>query len=278
LISCGIHAKKRGGRRAGIWAGSSAFTRFPDRLKTNSQPKWAVSRIKGVYNLCSIEPIPHLRQTGSRLEMNTPITVAIVEDNRGTREGLVELLGRAPNLQCVGAYGSGEDAVRELPARQPKVVLMDINLPGMSGVECVARLKECLPQSLVLMLTTYEESDLIFASLRAGASGYLLKNMHPAELTQAVEQVHSGGAPMSMQIARKVVNHFQQIKQPASEMEKLTKRELEILTLLAKGYLYKEIGEHLGITLSTVRAHLHTIYEKLHVQSRTQAVLKFLER
>jgi DNA-binding NarL/FixJ family response regulator len=155
---------------------------------------------------------------------------------------------------------------------------MDINLPGMSGVECVARLKQSLPQSLVLMLTTYEESDLIFASLRAGASGYLLKNMHPAELTQAVEQVHSGGAPMSMQIARKVVNHFQQIKAPASEMEKLTKRELEILTLLAKGYLYKEIGDHLGITLSTVRAHLHTIYEKLHVQSRTQAVLKFLDR
>jgi len=207
-----------------------------------------------------------------------PITVAIVEDNRGTREGLVELLGRAPNLQCVGAWGSGEDAVRELPSHKPKVVLMDINLPGMSGVECVARLKQSLPQSLVLMLTTYEESDLIFASLRAGASGYLLKNMHPAELTQAVEQVHSGGAPMSMQIARKVVNHFQQIKAPASEMEKLTKRELEILTLLAKGYLYKEIGEHLGITLSTVRAHLHTIYEKLHVQSRTQAVLKFLDR
>ncbi len=207
-----------------------------------------------------------------------PITVAIVEDNRGTREGLVELLGRAPNLRCVGAWGSGEDAVRELPSHKPKVVLMDINLPGMSGVECVARLKQCLPQSLVLMLTTYEESDLIFASLRAGASGYLLKNMHPTEITQAVEQVHSGGAPMSMQIARKVVNHFQQIKAPASEMEKLTKRELEILTLLAKGYLYKEIGDHLGITLSTVRAHLHTIYEKLHVQSRTQAVLKFLDR
>jgi DNA-binding NarL/FixJ family response regulator len=209
--------------------------------------------------------------------MSTPITVAVVEDNRGTREGLVELLGRSQNLRCVGAYATGEDAVRELPTHHPRVVLMDINLPGMSGVECVARLKQSLPESLVLMLTTYEESDLIFASLRAGASGYLLKNMHPSELAQAVEQVNSGGAPMSMQIARKVVNHFQQIKQPASEMEKLTKRELEILTLLAKGYLYKEIGEQLGITLSTVRAHLHTIYEKLHVQSRTQAVLKFLE-
>lgn len=209
--------------------------------------------------------------------MSTPITVAVVEDNRGTREGLVELLGRSQNLRCVGAYATGEDAVRDLPTQHPKVVLMDINLPGMSGVECVARLKQSMPESLVLMLTTYEESDLIFASLRAGASGYLLKNMHPSELAQAVEQVNSGGAPMSMQIARKVVNHFQQIKQPASEMEKLTKRELEILTLLAKGYLYKEIGDQLGITLSTVRAHLHTIYEKLHVQSRTQAVLKFLE-
>lgn len=230
-----------------------------------------------VYNLCSIESGGGLRQTQSGLEMSTPITVAIVEDNRGTREGLVELLGRSQNLRCVGAYATGEEAVREIPTQQPRVVLMDINLPGMSGVECVARLKQTLPESQVLMLTTYEESDLIFASLRAGASGYLLKNMHPVELTQAVEQVHSGGAPMSMQIARKVVSHFQQIKQPASEMEKLTKRELEILTLLAKGYLYKEIGEQLGITLSTVRAHLHTIYEKLHVQSRTQAVLKFLE-
>jgi len=212
--------------------------------------------------------------------MNTPITinVAVVEDNRGTRESLTELLGRSPGLRCVGAHGTGEDALKLIPTEKPDVVLMDINLPGMTGVECVAKLKDQLPKLQVLMLTTYEESDLIFASLRAGASGYLLKNMLPSELIAAVEQVHSGGAPMSMQIARKVVNHFQQIQQPASEVEKLTKRELEILTLLAKGYLYKEIGDHLGITLSTVRAHLHAIYEKLHVQSRTQAVVKFLER
>src|SRR5437764_4479253 len=189
------------------------------------------------------------------------IKVSIVEDSRGTRESLTELLGRAPGLRCVGAHANAEAALREIPTEIPDVVLMDINLPGMSGIECVALLKERLPKLQVLMLTTYEESDLIFDSLRSGASGYLLKNMPPAELIQAVEQVHSGGAPMSMQIARKVVSHFQQIKQPASEMEKLTKRELEILTLLAKGYLYKEIGEHLGITLSTVRAHLHTIYE-----------------
>jgi DNA-binding NarL/FixJ family response regulator len=204
------------------------------------------------------------------------IKVAIVEDSRGTRESLAELLGRAPTLRCVGAHANGEEALRDIPVEQPDVVLMDINLPGMSGIECVGRIRERLPKTQVLMLTTYEEADLIFDSLRNGASGYLLKNMPPSELVQAVEQVHSGGAPMSMQIARKVVNHFRQIKQPTSDVEKLTKREHEILSLLAKGYLYKEIADQLGITLSTVRAHLHTIYEKLHVQSRTQAVVKFL--
>jgi len=204
------------------------------------------------------------------------IKVAIVEDNRGTRESLTELLERAPALQCVGAHPNGEEALRQIPVEAPDVVLMDINLPRMNGIECVARLKERLPQTQVLMLTTYEESDLIFDSLRRGASGYLLKNMPPTELIQAVEQVHAGGAPMSMQIARKVVSHFQQIKQPQSDVEKLTKREHEILALLAKGYFYKEIADQLGITLSTVRAHLHAVYEKLHVQSRTEAVVKFL--
>jgi DNA-binding NarL/FixJ family response regulator len=204
------------------------------------------------------------------------IRVSIVEDNRGTRESLSELLGRSTALRCVGAHPNGEEALRQIPVEAPDVVLMDINLPGMNGIECVARLKERLPKLQVLMLTTYEESDLIFDSLRRGASGYLLKNMPPSELIQAVEQVHAGGAPMSMQIARKVVNHFQQIKHPSSDVEQLTKREHEILALLARGYLYKEIADQLGISLSTVRAHLHTIYEKLHVQSRTQAVVKFL--
>jgi DNA-binding NarL/FixJ family response regulator len=204
------------------------------------------------------------------------IKVSIVEDSRGTRESLSELLGRSPVLRCVGAHPHGEEALLQIPAEQPDVVLMDINLPGMSGIECVSRLKERLPKMQVLMLTTYEESDLIFESLRQGASGYLLKNMPPAELIQAVEQVHAGGAPMSMQIARKVVNHFQQIKARGAEVQQLTKREQEILALLAKGYLYKEIADQLQITLSTVRAHLHTVYEKLHVQSRTEAVSKFL--
>ena len=206
------------------------------------------------------------------------IRVSIVEDNRGTRESLAELLSRSPLLRCVGAHPDGEQALESIPAEQPDVVLMDINLPGMSGIECVGRLKERVPKTQVLMLTTYEESDLIFDSLRQGASGYLLKNMPPEEILQAVEQVHAGGAPMSMQVARKVVSHFQQIKQPASEDDQLTKREHEILALLAQGYLYKEIADRLTISPSTVRAHLHTIYEKLHVQSRTQAVVKFLGR
>ena len=218
--------------------------------------------------------MPHSSKEAKDQKM--AISVSIVEDSRGTRESLSELLKRSPGLRCVAAYANGEQALRELPGQIPDVVLMDINLPGMSGIECVARLKEKTPKTQVLMLTTYEEGDLIFESLRAGASGYWLKNMPPSELVHAVEQVHAGGSPMSMHIARKVVSHFQRIKKPSSEMETLTKREQEILALLAKGFLYKEIADQLGISLSTVRAHLHTVYEKLHVQSRTEAVVKYL--
>src|ERR1051326_7230393 len=190
------------------------------------------------------------------------IKVSIVEDDAGTRENLRAILADAPSLTCVEAYATGEDAVARMPANLPDVVLMDINLPGMNGIKCVGALKAKLPKLQILMLTTYEDSKLIFDSLRAGASGYLLKNMAPAEVVQAVEQVHAGGSPMSMHIARKVVTHFQQIKQPASEVDTLSKREQEILALLAKGYLYKEIADKLGITPGTVRVHLHTVYEK----------------
>jgi DNA-binding NarL/FixJ family response regulator len=206
------------------------------------------------------------------------ITVSIVEDVNGTRESLVKLFNAPPRLRCLKSYANGEDAVRGIPQDPPDVALLDINLPGMSGIECVAKLKAQLPRLQVLMLTTYEESGLIFDSLRAGASGYLLKNMPPDELIQAVEQVNAGGAPMSMQIARKVVEHFHHIQQPRSDMEKLTPREQEILALLAEGYLYKEIGDRLDITLNTVKRHLHAIYEKLHVQSRTEATAKYLLR
>lgn len=207
---------------------------------------------------------------------NKPITVSLVEDDRGTREKLTAVLGCAPSLRCLHAYASGEDALRGIPAEPPEVVLMDINLPGMNGIQCVSQLKSKLPKLQILMLTTYEDSKLIFDSLRAGASGYLLKNMPPAEVVLAVEQVSVGGSPMSMHIARKVVSHFQQIKESPAELDVLSKREHEILALLAKGYLYKEIADQLGITPGTVRVHLHTVYEKLHVSSRTEAVVKFL--
>jgi DNA-binding NarL/FixJ family response regulator len=208
--------------------------------------------------------------------MSMAITVSIVEDDRDTRETLATLLDGTGQVRCLGRYGSAEDALRGIPGENPQVALVDINLPGMSGIDCVAKLKSQLPALQVLMITTYEERDLIFNSLRAGASGYLLKNMSHVELAQAVEQVHAGGAPMSMQIARKVVDHFHQIKKPVSEVETLTQREQEILALLAQGDFYKEIGEKLGISLNTVKTHLHVIYEKLHVQSRTEATARFL--
>ena len=148
-----------------------------------------------------------------------PITVCVIEDDRETRESLVELLNGSAGLQCVGSYPTGELAARAIPAQKPDVALVDINLPGMSGIECVSRLKAQLPGLQVLMLTTYEDSDLIFNSLRAGAKGYLLKKMAPTELIQAVMQVHAGGAPMPMQIARKVVDYFQELGKSASEME-----------------------------------------------------------
>ncbi|MBU6409432.1 MAG: response regulator transcription factor [Verrucomicrobia bacterium] len=206
------------------------------------------------------------------------ITVSIVEDDRETRESLGELLNGAPGLRCLRNYPTGEAALLGIPAEKPNVVLVDINLPGISGIECVSKLKGQLPQLQVLMITTYEDGDLIFRSLRAGASGYLLKKTPHAKLIEAIKEVHSGGAPMSMQIARKVVQHFHQIQQPVFNVDKLTKREQEILALLAKGRRYKEIMDDLGLSLSTVRTHLAHIYGKLHVQSRTEAAVKFLGR
>ena len=206
------------------------------------------------------------------------IKVSLVEDNVGTRESLSKLLQRATGIECLRSYATGEEAVRGMPREVPHVALVDINLPGMNGIECVRQLKRLCPEMLVLMLTTYEESDLIFDSLKAGANGYLLKKMPAAEIVEAVTHVHAGGAPMSMQIARKVVAHFHGMREAPGEMGQLSKRENEILRLLSKGFLYKEIAEELGISMSTVRTHIHAVYEKLHVQSRTEAVVKFLDR
>ena len=205
------------------------------------------------------------------------ITVSIVEDHAGTRQSLENLLAEAPDLRFLEAYTTAEEALHGMAGKVPDVALVDINLPGMSGIDCVRKLKAQFPALKVLMLTTYEEGDLIFNSLRAGASGYLLKKTASLELLPAIEQVQSGGAPMSMQIARKVVEHFHQIQQTSPDVEKLTPREQETLALLAKGFLYKEIGDQLGVSVNTVKRHLHAIYEKLHVQSRTEATAKYLK-
>jgi len=202
------------------------------------------------------------------------VTVSIVEDDRRTRESLTALLRGASGVRLLGAHPSGEAALSALPAEKPEVVLMDINLPGMSGIDCVARLKVQMPELRVLMLTTYEDSNLIFDSLRAGARGYILKNRPPAELLEAIQLVHEGGAPMSMRIARKVVTFFNELPGPAPESERLSEREAQVLAALAKGLLYKEIGTQLAISENTVRTYVKRIYEKLHVQSRTEAVAK----
>jgi DNA-binding NarL/FixJ family response regulator len=211
-----------------------------------------------------------------------PITVCIVEDNRGTRESLVALLEQEPTLRCLATYSSGEAALTGIPEKKPDIALVDINLPGFSGIELVGKLKHQLPDLQTLILTSYEESTLIFNALRSGASGYLLKKDIPTELLPALEQVHAGGAPMSLQIARKVVSYFREVEKkseaPAADVQKLTTREREILGLLAKGYLIKEISDQLGIAFHTARTHLRNIYEKLHVQSRSEAILKFLGR
>jgi len=204
-----------------------------------------------------------------------PITVSIVEDDRRTRESLVELLSKVDGLRCLSAHPSGEAALKSVRTEKPDVLLVDINLPGISGIECVAKLKAEMAELRVLMLTTYEDSHMIFNSLRAGASGYVLKNRPSAELILAIEQAYEGGAPMSMRVARKVVAFFRQLPEPTSEVEQLSDRESEVLALLAKGYLYKEIAAQLGISLNTVRTYMKRIYEKLHVQSRTEAVAKF---
>jgi DNA-binding NarL/FixJ family response regulator len=205
------------------------------------------------------------------------ITISIIEDQPEVRESLVACLENEPGLRCAGAHATGEEGLRNIPKENPDVVLMDIHLPGMNGIQCVARLKKFLPKIQVLMLTTYDDGDLIFDSLRAGANGYLLKNIPQEEMVQAVQQVHAGGAPMSLHIARKVINHFHETK-PNPELENLSARELEILRLLAKGHRYKEIADQLSISIGTVRTHVSNIYEKLHVHSRTEAAMMLVDR
>ena len=184
------------------------------------------------------------------------------------------MLRETDGLECIGSYATGEVAVKELPRRHPHVVLMDINLPGISGVECLRQLRGELPALLVVMLTVYDDSDRIFQALQMGANGYLLKRASADEIIQAIHDVHSGGAPMSAYIARKVVQSFQHQSPTAKPDEVLSKRESEVLGYVSRGYSDKEVAEALGLTSATVRSYLKTIYSKLHVHSRTQAILK----
>src|SRR5262245_7187660 len=210
--------------------------------------------------------------------MEMPITIAIVEDDVRVRGSLARLIDSTRGFSCVSQHPSAENALLELKVTQPEVVLMDINLPGMNGVECVRKLKELLPETQIVMLTIYENTNIIFSALAAGASGYLLKKSSPEQLIDAIREVHNGGSPMSSHIARKVVASFQQITNPVHDYEKLSLREQEVLDCLARGYLYREIAEKLNISYATVHTHLRHIYEKLHVRSRTEAVTKHLQQ
>ena len=213
-----------------------------------------------------------------------PITVSIVEDSDQLRSTLARMIGRAEGFQCLGDYGTAEDALDAIPKNPPNVVLMDINLPGMNGVECVRKLKQLVPSTQVVMLTAYEDTENIFNSLAAGASGYLLKRSKSAEILEAIGDVQNGGSPMTTHIARKVVQSFQASAAaaapaaPAEPSEALSPREQEVLDLLSQGFMYKEISDKLGISFETVRTYIRRIYEKLHVRTRTEAVAKALRR
>ncbi len=204
------------------------------------------------------------------------ISVAIVEDNSGIRRSLELLLSESPGFRCACACGSAEEALRVLPRAAPQVVLMDIHLPNLSGIECTARLKELLPSVQVIMITVYADVEKVFSALRAGASGYLLKRSAPEKILEAITEVSLGGAPMTSAIARKVVEAFKEPRPAVRPEVKLTRREQEILELLSQGFANKEIAQNLSISFDTVRWHLKQIYDKLHVRSRTEAVAKFL--
>jgi DNA-binding NarL/FixJ family response regulator len=201
-------------------------------------------------------------------------SVIIVEDDRGLRDQLVQILDTASDIRCLGAFPSAEDALPQILAKKPDVVLMDIKLPGMSGIQCVSEIKKVQPTMQVVMVTVYEDSERIFRALKAGANGYLVKSSPPQQLLAAIRDVSTGGAPMSSHIASKVVRHFHLIGVSPTESENLSPREREVLELLASGFIYKEIGDKLNIGVETVRTYVKNICQKMHVRSRLEAVAK----
>lgn len=209
--------------------------------------------------------------------MKDPIRISIVEDDDRIRNMFIILLEGAEGFRCVSAYPNAEDALADLPSKKPDIVLMDINLPGMNGIECVKKLKAEEPDISVVMLTVYEDNERIFQSLQAGAVGYLLKSTSPSDILESLKDVNDGGAPMSAQIARKVVQSFHKPEKSSKKLESLTDREQEILSLLATGYMYKEIADELHVSMDTVKSHIRHIYDKLQVRSKTEAVVKYLK-
>lgn len=205
------------------------------------------------------------------------ISVSIVEDDNKVRESLSRLIDSSAGFRCVSEHASGEEALEKIPKVRPNVILMDINLTGINGVECARRLKPLLAGAQIIMLTVYQNTEHIFDALAAGATGYMLKQTRPDQLLIAVRDVHEGGSPMSSHIARKIVQSFQQHPQ-RDEPQSLSPRESQVIELLAKGYLYKEVADSMGVTYATVHTHIRHIYEKLQVRSRTEAVVKHLSQ
>ena len=232
------------------------------------------------------KPMAHvLNAPGKPGELASPVpaladrvaSVGIVEDNPGLRRSLVRLVNHATGMACVGAWPEGKSALAQLPALKPDVVLMDINMPGMSGIECTARLKQICPATQVIMVTVYEDANSVFHALQAGACGYMLKRASTAEILDAINEVRCGGAPMTSEIARKVVHAFQKpLAQTGAKIE-LSQREEEILVLLSQGFANKEVADKLSISYQTVKVHVKHIYEKLHVRSRSEALMKFVQ-
>jgi len=225
-----------------------------------------------------ILPLPR-REEGTALGGDAPMmtTVAIVEDNAIIRQTLAGWIEAAPGYRCVGIFGTGEEALAQLPHLAPEVVIMDIQLPNISGIACTARLRQLLPKAQVIIVTVYRDYDKIFQALKAGACGYLLKRSSKEEILQAIAEVRTGGAPMSSEIARRVVTSFRQPVATEEPSPDLSRREEEVLDLICKGYGNKEIADKLSLSVETVRTHLKRIYEKLHVRCRTEAAMKYRE-
>jgi DNA-binding NarL/FixJ family response regulator len=203
------------------------------------------------------------------------IKVAVVEDNKTLREGFETLLNRTPGFTCVGTCETVAEALKKIPKADPDVVLMDIQLPDSTGVECTAKLKELMPKLHIVVVTVYEDSERIFQALRAGACGYLLKRAKPEKIITAIQEAQEGGVPMTPEIARKVIGQFRQEATVAEEVQRLSEREREVLELVMHGFGNKAIADRLSVTIAAVKWHLQHIYEKLHVHSRTEAALKF---